>query len=93
MRNTVLALCAVFALLGIGAAIEQTLYTDSILWVYNSTCIETANWQYVFLNNMELNLTNFDSYDNRDIFVQEIKELGNKSVLADIFIFAKDIYT
>jgi hypothetical protein len=69
-----------------GLAIDQTLYTDSILWVYNSTCIETSNCQYVFLNNTELNLEEFDSYDNRDIFVSEIKELGTKSLLADIFL-------
>ena len=63
-------------------AIDQSIYTDTILSVYNSTCIETANWKYVFINNTSL--TQEDIYKN--IFVSEIRELGDKALLADIFL-------
>jgi serine protease inhibitor len=63
-------------------ALDQSIYTDTILSVYNSTCIETANWKYVFINNTSL--TQEDIYKN--IFVSEIKELGNNSLLANIFL-------
>lgn len=70
----------------IGAAQSQ-IYEDSILWVYNSTCIETSNYLYLFINiGGELNMDLFDSYDNRNITIKEIKQLGPKSVLANIYL-------
>jgi len=68
-----------------GIAFGQ-IYEDSILWVYNSSCIETSNYQYLFINVGELNINLFDTYDNRNITVKEIKELGPKSVLANIYL-------
>jgi len=83
--KTILYIIAAIAICQTCIAVDQSIYTDTILGVYNSTCIETANWQYVFLNNTVLNEEEIDQYDNRDIFVSEIKELGEKSLLADIF--------
>jgi hypothetical protein len=73
-------------LIGACQGIDNQIYEDSILWVYNSTCIETANYLYVFINVGELNLDLFDSYDNRNITVKEIKQLGPKAVLANIYL-------
>jgi len=67
-------------------SLDNQIYEDSILWVYNSTCIETCNYLYVFINVGELNMNLFDSYDNRNITVKEIKELGPKAVLANIYL-------
>jgi hypothetical protein len=67
-------------------ATANQIYEDSILWVYNSTCIETSNYLYLFINIGELDLELFDSYDNRNITVKEVKQLGPKSVLANIYL-------
>jgi len=75
----------ILTLLLIPATANQ-IYEDSILWVYNSSCIETSNYLYLFINVGELNLNEFDLYDNRNITVKEIKQLGNKSVLANIYL-------
>jgi hypothetical protein len=73
-------------LLGATATATNQIYEDSILWVYNSSCIETSNYLYLFINIGELDLNLFDEYDNRNITVKEIKELGPKSVLANIYL-------
>jgi hypothetical protein len=57
-----------------------TFQTDVVTVVYNDSCIETANYQYVFIN-----YTSVDKYDEFPIALGVIKEFGNGSVLADIF--------
>ncbi len=57
-------------------------YLDTIVRIYNDSCIETANWQYVHLNNGHLDLNN--TYIDGDIEVEEIKQIGEKSVLANV---------
>lgn len=57
-----------------------TFQTDIVTRVYNDTCIETANYQYVFIN-----YSTVEKYDNLPIALGVIKEFGNGSVLADIF--------
>jgi hypothetical protein len=77
----------IFVLLASTAqSLDNSIYEDSILWVYNSSCIETCNYLYLFINIGELDLNLFDSYDNRNIAVKEIKTLGPKSVLANIYL-------
>lgn len=67
----------------ISATITTNLiYDDIIVDVYNSSCIETANYQFVNLNNMEVSKSNIG---NR-ILVSEIKQLDKKSLLADIVL-------
>jgi len=63
---------------------EGNIYLDNILTFYNSSCIETSNYKYVFVasSNEEI----LKSYEGGLIVVYEFKELGNKSLLADITI-------
>ena len=59
--------------------IEQTLYPDYAINQYNSTCIESSNWEYIFINNT------FSGHTPTEIWIKELKQLGNKSVLADVY--------
>jgi len=52
--------------------------------IYNSSCIETANYLYLFINNTEIDMNNLDYYDNRNIIVMNIKGLGPKSIFANV---------
>lgn len=98
-------LAAIMVLTAIGTSIEyvstlsitgypdnqESIYTDLIMQVYNNTCIETANYQYVFINNSNDML---DGYGNItignwigvDIMVKPVKEIGSKSLLADVWV-------
>jgi len=67
----------------ISASITTNLiYDDIIVNVYNSSCIETVNYQFVNLNNMEVDKSNIG---NR-ILVSEIEQLSKKSLLANIVL-------
>jgi len=57
-----------------------TFQTDVMTGIYNDTCIETVNYQYVFIN-----YSSVDKYDEFPIALGVIKEFRNGSVLADIF--------
>ena len=57
-----------------------TFQSDIVTGVYNNTCIETANYEYVFIN-----YSSVEEYDSFPIALGVIKEFGNGSVLADIF--------
>jgi hypothetical protein len=55
-------------------------YEDLILDVYTPTWIETANYEFVHVNN-----TKIDEGDiGKLINITEISQLGNKSVFANI---------
>lgn len=60
------------------------MHEDVILDIYNSSCIETANYLYLFINNTQIDMNKLDSYDNRNIIVMNIKELGPNSIFAKI---------
>jgi len=62
---------------------QVLIHEDIILDVYNSSCIETANYLYLFINNTEIDANNIDWFD-RIIIVMNIKQLNPKSVLANI---------
>jgi hypothetical protein len=66
-------------ILSIPTKADNNIYEDIIIGQYNQSCIETANYQYVFINNT------FSGNLSEEISVKEIKQLSNKSVLADIF--------
>lgn len=69
---------AIAALIAIGSA--NGPYEDIVMQKYNNSCIETANWQYVFIAGIEItNLTT-----NQTITVHELKTLQPKSVFAEI---------
>jgi hypothetical protein len=62
------------------ANIDIYPYEDTVINIYNNTCIESSNWLYVYYyNSTEINI-------NDSIMVFEIKELNNKSVYAEIKI-------
>jgi hypothetical protein len=62
--------------------INQTLYIDVMVGFYNSTCIETSNWKYVFINFSDDELMDCTG---TEIVIVELKQLGPKSVLADVY--------
>lgn len=91
MFKYLVILIAIIAMALNGSAFEdrQIIYSDQILHVYNNTCIETANWQYLHINNYVDFKSGFGNLDIGNwqyvpIYVHEIEQLGNKSVLADI---------
>lgn len=67
-------------------------YEDNIMMIYNSSWIETANYQFVKVNNThELNITlgeKLIDFNGSNIIVSEKKRLGPKSLLADVFILS-----
>jgi len=69
---------------------NQAYYTDTIVSVYNSHMIETANYQYVVINNShQLNLTtgeDLNEFEGANIIVSPIREINQLTLLADIFI-------
>jgi hypothetical protein len=85
--NKILFILAIFIMVGLSQGIY---YTDNILSVYNNSCIETANYLFVQINNSQETLymtgESFKEYLYTDILVSEIKEINNKTLLADIFI-------
>lgn len=94
-------LIAVIALTAIGTSIEyvsalsitgypdsqEKIYTDQILQVYNNSCIETANYQHVFINNADdiKNIT-IGNWQDIDVMIKPIREIGAKSLLADVWV-------
>lgn len=69
---------------------KESIYTDSIMQVYNASCIETSNYQYVFINNSGDVLRNgnieIGNWQGIELMIKPIKEIGKKSLLADVWI-------
>ena len=70
---------------------KESIYTDSIMQVYNASCIETSNYQYVFLNNSDDVLDGYGNitkgnWQDIDVMIKPIKEIGKKSLLADVWV-------
>jgi len=94
----------IVALIAIGTSIEyestlsitgqqntkELIYTDSIMQVYNTSCIETSNYQYVMINNSKDVLRNgnieIGNWEDIDIMIKPIKEIGPKTLLADVWV-------
>ena len=80
---------AIIACVGLSAAHtihgDSNMYTDTILKVYNSTCIETSGYPYVFLNNTKLDMNKVGEYDNLEILVEEIS-YGPETLYANIYL-------
>jgi hypothetical protein len=83
--KTSIILATILMLLPLAESQVNKSYDDNIIWIYNETCIETTTWQYLYLNNTNIDLNNFDSYDNVDIRVVDLKVLNKESVIADIY--------
>ena len=66
------------------------IYDDIIMSVYNSSYIETANYQYLKINNTdEINITEGEpifEFIGNEILVKEIKEINKNTLIADIKI-------
>lgn len=60
----------------------EDAHTDIIMQVYNETCIETANYQYAFIN---MSWVDLEEVGDRPIAVGVIEYLGPKSVLVDLY--------
>jgi hypothetical protein len=86
----ILAIAAIIAAQGMAQGLPNVYYCDNILQVYNSTTIETANYQYVQINNtQQISYTEGGSIQNLNgssILISEIRENGPKSLLADVYI-------
>ena len=64
----------------IGTCTANGPYQDVVMQQYNNSCIETSNWQYVFIASLEL--TNLTTGQN--ITVHELKTLQPKAVFAEL---------
>lgn len=53
---------------------------DFAIAKYNDTCIETVNWQYVFVVNGP-----FVGHCPTEVELIEVQQIGPKSVLADVY--------
>jgi hypothetical protein len=91
MSKIFLALAILIAMANSGLAIEQreVISSDIIVQVYNDSCIETANWQYLQINNAEDLTSGFGhlsigNWQGINILVHEVRIIGPKTVLADI---------
>ena len=66
------------------------IYDDIIMSAYNSSYIETANYQYLRINNTdEINITEGEpitEFIGNEILVKEIKEINKNTLIADIKI-------
>lgn len=60
----------------------EDAHTDIIMQVYNETCIETANYQYAFIN---MSLVDLEEVGDMPIAVAVIEYLGDNSVLVDLY--------
>ena len=88
MYKYLITLIAIIAMAINGSALtdSQVIYSDVIMHVYNNTCIETSNWLYLHVNNVEDLRSNLaiGNFEGVKILVHEVRQLGDKSVLADI---------
>jgi len=67
-------------LLSIGACAGMTIQTDTIYGIYNNTCIETANFQYITIDNP----TNLSLHEGQFILLINLNQTGPKSAHATI---------
>lgn len=88
---TLIALLALCCSLGAARTVDQStvIYSDIILHVYNNTCIETSNWQYLTIANSEdfqhaFGHLEIGNWEGVPIHVRELAQTGPKSVTAEI---------
>lgn len=62
----------------------EDAHTDIIMQVYNETCVETANYQYAFIN---MSWVDLEEVGDIPIAVAVIEQLGPKSVLVDLYYY------
>lgn len=62
----------------------EDAHTDIIMQVYNETCIETANYEYAFIN---LSFVDLEEVGDEPIAIAVIEHLGPKSVLVDLYYY------
>ena len=79
--KVILGILAITAIISIGTA--NNSYPDVICGVYNSTTIETANYQYVIVYDSQIPITS--DMVGRNITVEPIGEIGN-TLTAIIYI-------
>lgn len=78
-----MGILAVIALIGISTASIDN-HEDLIYGVYNSSCIETANYQYVFITCPDGENIN-KGWEGSDIWLENITYIGENSFAADMY--------
>jgi len=63
---------------------NESGHTDNIYGVYNSSCIETVNYLYLFYNSPDNeNIT--EAWENTNIWLENITQIGEKAFKADLY--------
>jgi hypothetical protein len=58
------------------------LYEDYVITIYNSTCIETANWQYCFVASSDEEIK--ETYEAPLLF-KEVAQIGPNACIAEVY--------
>jgi hypothetical protein len=60
---------------------KEIVFNDFVIHQYNSTCIKTINYEFIFVDN--LNQT-FDKH--QQIIVSQLERYSNKIIVANVFL-------
>ncbi len=64
---------------------DELLYYDVVLQKYNDSCIETSNWQYLFINYSDEEIKEEFVGTNNEFMIEEIEQIGEKAMVANIY--------